>query len=225
MANERDYTVGWGAGVAGAASAVTEVLSESSSFWISARAASSPVAGVAGVAARVGATVGSELFGSSEPLGTGVTGSGGRSKGGTESGERDVGGGVVGVVAGAAGGVGGMEGRSSGGRDGAGGVGGVGIAGVAVDGADPPSLAMVSSASFIRRSVAFWKISSSLVIVGKTFGRSGSLVLLTMSMRLILIGSRKGESISKLTMACLLSWSGIDYTVHGNSDVCQLCQG
>lgn len=63
---------------------------------------------------------------------------------------------------------------------------------------------IVSSASFSLLAVAFWKISSSLVTVGKTFCRSASLVLLTMSTRLILIGSRRGESISRLMIDCLL---------------------
>ncbi|KKU26651.1 MAG: hypothetical protein UX38_C0004G0031 [Microgenomates group bacterium GW2011_GWC1_46_16] len=72
-------------------------------------------------------------------------------------------------------------------------------------GADPPNLAMVSSANFIRRSVAFWKISSSLTMVGKILGRSGSVVLLAMSIRLILMGSRRGESIKRLMSVCLFS--------------------
>ena len=149
---------------------------------------------------------------------------GGRSSGGAERG------GKVGAATGAGGMVGvGNGGRSKGGTGaiGAGATGdgvadmvgsGVGAEGAAV----PPSLAIVSSASFILRSVAFWKISSSLVIVEKTLGRSGSLVLFTMSMRLIFIGSRRGESISKFISDCLFSVSGITSTLYDFTERCQL---
>ncbi len=138
-----------------------------------------------------------------------VVGSGGRSSGGTESegcdGSKTGGWGMTGVC--------GKGGRSRGGRLAVGvGMVGAGVEG-AVTGADgvavPPSLAIVSSASFMRRSVAFWKISSSLTMVVYTLGRSGSAVLLTISMRLILIGSRRGESINKFTSDCLFNVSGI----------------
>ena len=131
----------------------------------------------------------------------------------------------VGVAGVGAGGVG-RGGKSRGGRLGVGvGMVGAGVEG-AVTGADgvavPPSLAIVSSASFMRRSVAFWKISSSLTMVVYTLGRSGSAVLLTISMRLILIGSRSGESINKFTSDCLFNVSGITYTVYESLDMCQL---
>lgn len=177
---------------------------------------------MAGVVVEVGAGFSGVVTGAGVgPPRLGEAGSGGKSSGGTARGGSDEGGGVEGVV-GATGGVG-KGGKSTGGNAGAGAVEVLGEAGMAgAAGADPPNLVMVSSASFIRRSVAFWKISSSLVIVGKTLGRSGSDVLLTMSMRLILIGSRKGESINKLMSDCLFNWSGITYTVHVKLDSCQL---
>ena len=71
-------------------------------------------------------------------------------------------------------------------------------------GASLESLLIVSSASLSRLVVAFWKISSSLLMVGKTLERSSSLVLLTMSTRLILIASLRGESMSRLIIDCLV---------------------
>jgi len=159
----------------------------------------------------------------------GGVGSGGRSRGGTDkpslAGARGGKGGVEGGVgSGGKGGVGsggkGGSGRSAGTVDsvepvesvdsvdsvdsvGAVGAGGGGVV-AEVEAAGDPSLVIVSSASLSLLSVAFWKISSSLTIVGKTLGRSGSVVLLTMSMRLILMGSLRGESISRLISACLL---------------------
>jgi hypothetical protein len=43
-----------------------------------------------------------------------------------------------------------------------------------------------------------------------------------MSMRLILIGSRRGESISKLIRDCLFSVSGITSTLYDHTERCQL---
>ena len=152
-----------------------------------------------------------------ESAGEGGVGSGGRSRGGTDkpslAGARGGKGGVEGGVgSGGKGGVGsggkGGSGRSAGTVDSVDSVGAVGAGGggvvAEVEAAGDPSLVIVSSASLSLLSVAFWKISSSLTIVGKTLGRSGSVVLLTMSMRLILMGSLRGESISRLISACLL---------------------
>lgn len=148
--------VGAGAGAGGVASEAALDLRESSSFWISANAASSEPVGVAG------APRGCKGCGLPAPLASGGVcaslevggvGRGGRSRGGTDRG--------------ADGGVG-SGGKSRGGNGlgvvGAGADAGVSGAGAAV-GDVPPNLAMVSSASFILRSVAFWKISSSLVMV------------------------------------------------------------
>lgn len=131
-----------------------------------------------------GVTTGASILGST---GAETAGMGGRSRGGTLSGSADIGGltgsATVGGVGGACGagavvvgetdwGVG-RGGRSSGGGVSGGGVGVVtsvtcGSATCSMVGcwAAPPSLAIVSSASFILRSVAFWKISNSLMIVG-----------------------------------------------------------
>ncbi len=182
--------------------------------------------GAAGSTTGVGAAGVSTGGNTGSAAGIEVVGIGGRSSGGTERGTEAEGAtgstGMDGV---------GNGGRSSGGiaagatGDGATGDGVADMVGSGVEAAGdavPPSLAIVSSASFMRRSVAFWKISSSLVMVEKTLGRSGSLVLLTMSMRLILIGSRSGESISKFISDCLFSVSGITSTLYDFTERCQL---
>lgn len=74
------------------------------------------------------------------------------------------------------------------------------------------SFLLISSASLSLRLVALEYISSSLEIVEKVLGKSSSLVLLTISIRLILIGSLKGESIRRLISVCLFR-SGITLTL------------